>query len=363
VRIFVSYASEDRAIAERIHYALTAAGHETFFDRADIEGSADFHQVILNRIQQSDAMVFLITAHSVAPGKYTLTELKHAEQKWRHPVGRVLPVLADRVTLSDVPGYLKAVSILEPKGDVAAEVVTAVASLADLQITSTALTRRQLTQLLTDCPRFLARPRQYVLSRTQRDAPVGHALASSTILFLVGLVAAMAIGARQGAAPDSALFLSVGTPALWLGYAVFLHLFIWMLRARRGVAYTLASYLYVMGFLQPVFAGALFLVTAVFPDAVTYRTVTAGFGGSMGSAVVAGGRWFGGDASTWFRVASGGLILGYFAIAVAAAHRIALWRGILASVLSFVFFTVAFGLLLLADQVFGTGVIMRLVKG
>jgi len=364
VRIFISYASEDRAIAEPIHYALTAAGHETFFDRADIQGSADFHQLILNRIQQSDAMVFLITSSSVAPGKYTLTELRHAEQMWRHPQGRVLPVLAGPVQMAAVPGYLRSVSILEPKGNIAAEVVSAVAPLSALQTAGTTLSlRRAFTEPLQDCPRFLLHPRRYVLARTQMDPPVLHALASATVLFVVGFVAAVAIGATRGAAPVSASLLSLGTVVLWLGYAAFLHPFARLLGARRGLAYTMTSYLYVMGFLQPVFAGALFLVTVLVPDAVAHRTIAAGFGGSMGAYIIAEGRFFGGDASAYFRAASGALILGYFAIAVAAAHRIAVWRGVVASALSLAFFACAFLALLALDRVFGIGVIQRLLAG
>jgi len=364
MRVFISYASEDRGAAEQLHYALTAAGHETFFDRADIEGGADYHQLLRTRIQRSDALVFLISPNSVAPGKYTLTELRWAEEQWRHPRGRVLPVQLAPVPLSEVPGYLRAVSILEAKGNVAAEVAAAVAQLPELQGTSVALSlRTALVQPLLDCPQFLLNPRQYVLTRTQREAPLAHALVSATVLFAAGLVVALTIGAAKGAEASSALFLTVGTVLMWLGYALFLHAFLFLFGARRGLPYTFAAYLYVMGFLQPVFAAALFLVSAFFPDAVDHRTVSVGFGGSMGANLVAQGRWFGGEAVEYFRVATGGLILAYFAVASAAAHRIAVWRGVAASVASFVFFVVAFFALYLADSFGGSGVVARLLGG
>jgi TIR domain-containing protein len=364
VRVFISYASEDRSIAEQVHYALVAAGHDTFFDRSDIDGGAGYHQVILDRIQGSDAMVFLVTSHSVAPGKYTLTELRHAEERWRHPQGRVLGVRADEVPVDRIPAFLRAGSVLEPRGNVAAEVAAAVARLPGLQTSSTAIRLRDvLTRPLIECPQFLRAPGQYVLTRTQREAPLGHALASSTVLFLLGLVAAIAIGAAQRAEPASAIFLALGTVTLWLGYAAFLHVFSWFLGARRGLPFTVTAYLYVMGFLQPVFAGMLFLVTVFVPGAVKYQAVTLGFGGSGAAVVVGQGRLFAHDASLLFRTASGMLILGYFAVAVAAAHRIKLWRGLTASALSFVFFLAGFGVLLLLDQLLAIGIITRLAAG
>jgi hypothetical protein len=364
VRVFISYASADRRTAEPIHYALTAAGHETFFDRADIEGSADYNQLLRNQIQQSDAMVFLISPQSVTPGKYTLTELRWAEDQWRHPQGRVLPVLIDPMPLADIPGYLKAVSILEPKGNVAAEVSAAVAQLPGLQVTGTVRSLRSLLiQPLVDCPQFLLRPRPYVLTRTQKGPPIEHALSSATVLFIAGLVAALAIGAAQDAELSTAVLLTIGTVTLWLGYAMFLHLFSWLLGARRGLAYTACAYLYVMGFLQPVFAWALFLVSVFLPDAVTHQTIAAGLGGSASANLLAEGRFFAADAVALFRAASGCLILGYFAVAVAAAHRIAIWRGIVASVASFTFFLFAFILLYAVDAAAGLGIIQRLLRG
>jgi hypothetical protein len=159
------------------------------------------------------------------------------------------------------------------------------------------------------------------------------------------------------------VFLTVGTVAMWLGYAMFLHVFLWLLGARRGLPYTVSAYLYVMGFLQPVFVWALFLVSVFVPDAVTHRTVEASFGGSGAASVFEQGRLFGGDAVAYFRLASGLLILGYFAVAAAAAHRIAVWRGIVASITSFLFFTVGFFLLYVLDSVAGAGIITRLLRG
>jgi hypothetical protein len=62
----------------------------------------------------------------VAPGSYALAELSIAKQHWRHPGGRVLPVKVAPVAKEAIPAYLRAVTILEPQGDVVAETVAAV---------------------------------------------------------------------------------------------------------------------------------------------------------------------------------------------------------------------------------------------
>jgi hypothetical protein len=62
----------------------------------------------------------------VAQRRYTLTELEFARHKWPNPNAHVLPVMARITPLEQVPVYLKAVTILEPVGNVTAETSAAV---------------------------------------------------------------------------------------------------------------------------------------------------------------------------------------------------------------------------------------------
>ena len=62
----------------------------------------------------------------MAPGSYALAELSMAKARWRHPGGHVLPVKVAPVPKDMIPAYLRAVTILEPQGDVVAETVAAV---------------------------------------------------------------------------------------------------------------------------------------------------------------------------------------------------------------------------------------------
>jgi tetratricopeptide (TPR) repeat protein len=72
--------------------------------------------------------LFLISPESVAPGSYALAELNLAKARWRHPGGHVLPVRVAPTPLEAIPAYLRAITLLDPQGDVVAETVAAVAA-------------------------------------------------------------------------------------------------------------------------------------------------------------------------------------------------------------------------------------------
>jgi hypothetical protein len=130
MKLFFSYPSAQRALAERLTLALEAEGHEVFIDRADLKAGEPFHQRLREAIQGADAMVFLVTPEAVAPGSYALAELNIAQQRWRRPGGHVLPVMVAPTPMAALPAYLSAVTVLQPRGDTVAEVVAAVAQLS-----------------------------------------------------------------------------------------------------------------------------------------------------------------------------------------------------------------------------------------
>jgi hypothetical protein len=129
MKLFLSYPSAERPLAERLALALEAEGHEVFFDRSDLAAGEAFHEPLREAVQAADAMVFLITPASVAVGSYTLAELEIARQRWRRPAGRVLPVMVAPTPMATLPPYLSAVTVLQPRGEPVAETVAAVARL------------------------------------------------------------------------------------------------------------------------------------------------------------------------------------------------------------------------------------------
>jgi TIR domain-containing protein len=130
VNIFLSYPSDERDTAERLNYALIEQGHDVFFDRADLPAGFEFDQRIASAIADSDLIVFLITPTAVVPGRYTLTEMDLAEERWPKPSGRTLPVMLRPTELTAIPGYLRAVNIFTPRGDAVAEIAHEVRKLA-----------------------------------------------------------------------------------------------------------------------------------------------------------------------------------------------------------------------------------------
>ena len=128
-RIFISYATEDRAFAEELHYRIVQAGHKTFFDRASIKASDAFDAKIRDQIGRSDLFVFLCSPASVSPGRYTLTELGFAAVKWPNPSGHVLPVLLPDFDPDAMPKYLKGINFLKPEGNALAEIIAVVGDL------------------------------------------------------------------------------------------------------------------------------------------------------------------------------------------------------------------------------------------
>lgn len=125
MKVFLSYPSDSRDVAEQVYLALAASGHKVFFDRDKLTAGDDYHNRIRAALEDSDALVFLVSSKSVAAGSYALTELKFARQKWPDPHRRVLPVMIEPVNYAQIPNYLRAVTILEPEGNVAAEVLAA----------------------------------------------------------------------------------------------------------------------------------------------------------------------------------------------------------------------------------------------
>jgi hypothetical protein len=126
MRVFLSYASKDRDLAERVCRVLETEGHDVFFDRDDLGGGDAFGQRIRGAIRRSHVLVYLISQASVTPPSYALTELSHATDPRPSRGLTILPVRTDATPIASVPAALRAYTILEPQGDVPAEIASAV---------------------------------------------------------------------------------------------------------------------------------------------------------------------------------------------------------------------------------------------
>jgi hypothetical protein len=126
VDIFLSYASEERALAERVCRVLETEGHDVFFDREDLGGGDAFGERIRAAMAAADVLVYLISRSSVASKSYALTELSIATSLPARRRPAVLPVLTDDTPIDSVPAALRAQTILEPQGDTPAEIAAAI---------------------------------------------------------------------------------------------------------------------------------------------------------------------------------------------------------------------------------------------
>jgi len=133
-RVFISYAREDKAIAEEVAQAIVNAGHSVFIDIDHIDVGGDYNTRIRQEIAAADMMIFFLSKASLAAGAYTLNELAIARDRWPSSTDRVWPVMVgDPVAIEEVPAYLRAVHIHQGSGNLAAELMASLAKATTLK--------------------------------------------------------------------------------------------------------------------------------------------------------------------------------------------------------------------------------------
>jgi hypothetical protein len=130
VRIFISYASAYQDSAESIAIRLRQDGHEVFFDRHNLRAAEEFDIGIRREVENADLFLFLVAPEAVRTGAYTLTELGFAQRRWPKPSGHILPVMLKPLPIDTIPPYARAVTILQARGNLVAEVAARVAEMA-----------------------------------------------------------------------------------------------------------------------------------------------------------------------------------------------------------------------------------------
>lgn len=128
MRVFLSYASEQRALAERTCRVLESEGSEVFFDRDDLKAGDAYGERIRAAMMRSHVFVFFVSRYSIAPS-YALTELSIVQSIPARRRPRTLPVLTEPLDLETLPPSLKPLTLLEPEGDLSAEVAAKVAEI------------------------------------------------------------------------------------------------------------------------------------------------------------------------------------------------------------------------------------------
>ena len=126
IRIFISYASQDREPANSIYLALRDQGQRAFFDRTDLPAGDEYHNRIRKAIQKSHLFIFLLSPNALDADSYTLEELSIAEKAGV----KLLPVVLREPAMDQIPASIKNVTFHRPAGNLAASVAAEVHRIA-----------------------------------------------------------------------------------------------------------------------------------------------------------------------------------------------------------------------------------------
>src|SRR5262245_55445967 len=112
--IFLSYAHEDRATAERLANALTSIGEDVWWDQWQIlAGDSLVRKIFEEGLSNASAFVILLSSNSVQ-SKWVREELDVATVRRIEGVTRIIPALVDDV---EVPTFLRATRRVDLRSD------------------------------------------------------------------------------------------------------------------------------------------------------------------------------------------------------------------------------------------------------
>jgi TIR domain len=126
MNVFLSYASEEHDLASGIAHVLRDEGQSVFLDRDSLRAGETYDRQIREAIQCCDLFVFLVSPASIAPGSYSLAECSIAESVSERREIPVLPVMVSATDFALIPPFLRTLTVLQPRGDIASETLAAI---------------------------------------------------------------------------------------------------------------------------------------------------------------------------------------------------------------------------------------------
>ena len=110
-RVFISYARADMAFADALVSALEQHDIEVLIDRRDLPYGEEWKPELLGFVHQSDAVVFIVSPHSIASRwcRWEVEQVK-AESK------RLVPIVLYTVPIEDLPPEIAAINLLPFEG-------------------------------------------------------------------------------------------------------------------------------------------------------------------------------------------------------------------------------------------------------
>lgn len=102
--VFISYSRNDIDAANYVADQLHQRGADVFVDYERLEAGQNFPERLAAEIEQSDAVVFLLSQHSAA-SQWVRDEIQYA----RHCQKKIIPVALDSTEMPRAPFFLTAV--------------------------------------------------------------------------------------------------------------------------------------------------------------------------------------------------------------------------------------------------------------
>ena len=119
LKIFISYASEDRAQAREIHQRLMAQGYQPWLDDEDLLAGQDFKLIIERSLTCSDFVIICLSQTSVSKRGFIQREIKYALDKLQEMLPEDIFVIPARLDDCALPDELKNrhwVNLFEERG-------------------------------------------------------------------------------------------------------------------------------------------------------------------------------------------------------------------------------------------------------
>lgn len=211
MRIFISFASIDRDLAEEVGARLRGDGHHVFVDQHSLEPGVPYDAVIRKEVTGCDLFVFFVSPESVAQG-YARTELDVFADRAPNP-GRRLLVFEVRPTAEALlPPYLRGIHIARRSGNLVADIVS------NVEKRARARRRRWITAVGTMLAVGVAggvaalRVWPHHVNTVVADTSVTHAPADAAAFRSVALDPALAGRVRAVTVADGGLWLVAADP-------------------------------------------------------------------------------------------------------------------------------------------------------
>jgi len=103
--VFISYAREDFAFAEKL-CDLLSAEFSPWMDKKNLIGGQDWERALTVAVRQSDFFIFCASANSVAKRGTIQKEIKLALDVWREKLEDDIYFIPVRLERCDVPGHI-----------------------------------------------------------------------------------------------------------------------------------------------------------------------------------------------------------------------------------------------------------------